>query len=109
MNFYAVLAIVWTHWLADFVMQSDSMAKGKSKSNRWLGFHVAVYSVFLLPWGWKFALINGLAHFCTDWVSSRASSRLWQKMRVHDFFVVIGLDQAIHMTTLMTTWKYLLH
>lgn len=107
MNIYAALALVWTHWLADFVMQSDKMAKGKSKSNFWLAFHVLVYSAFLLPWGWRFAAINGIAHFCTDWLSSRATSKLWQKGKVHDFFVIIGLDQAIHLTTLLLTWHYL--
>ncbi len=102
-----ILAIIWIHWLADFVLQTDKMAKGKSKSNAWLCYHIAVYT---LPWfvfGWKFAFINAAAHFATDYISSRITSRLWAKGQVHNFFAVIGLDQAIHMTTLVCTYVLL--
>jgi len=101
------LYLIWIHWFADFVFQTDKMAKGKSKSNAWLSFHVAVYSCFWFVFGWRFAALNGLAHFGTDWVTSRITSRLWAKARVHDFFVIIGLDQAIHMTTLLLTYQWL--
>lgn len=102
-----IYLIIWAHWFADFVLQTDKMAKGKSKSNYWLGFHILVYSLCLIPFGWQFALINGMTHFGVDWVTSRMTSRLWQKGDVHNFFVVIGLDQAIHLTTLIFTWNIL--
>jgi hypothetical protein len=41
-----------------------------------------------------------IMHFITDAITSRTTSYLWQKGERHWFFVVIGLDQAIHMTTL---------
>ena len=103
-----IVALVWVHWFADFVFQTDDMAQKKSKSNLWLTAHVAVYTLPFFFFGLKFALINGLAHWCVDWVTSRINSRLWQEKRVHAFFVGVGIDQAIHMTTLMLTYKWLL-
>lgn len=101
------LAIIIVHWFADFFLQTDQMAKGKSKSFKWLTIHVLVYSAPLLIFGWKFAAINGLAHWCTDAVTSKMTSKLWAKGDVHNFFVVIGADQAIHMMTLFYTFWWL--
>ena len=109
-----IYLILWAHWVADFVLQNDSMAKGKSHSNGWLSKHIAAYSSALLlavflgthatfPHALAYTAVNGAAHFATDYVTSRMTSKLWKQQRVHDFFVVIGLDQAIHLTTLVAT------
>lgn len=95
--------IIWMHFVSDFIFQTDQMAMNKSRSNKWLTIHIAAYSAPWLILGWKYALINGAAHWVTDWISSRITSKLWQKQARHWFFVVIGADQAIHMTILFLT------
>ncbi len=98
-----LIILIFIHWFADFCLQTDKVAQGKSKSNLVLLQHVSIYSAPMLIFGWKFALVNLVLHFITDWFSSRATSYLWQKGDRHNFFVVIGLDQAIHMTCLVVT------
>lgn len=105
--------IIWYHFLCDFVFQTDSMAKNKSSSNIWLSKHIVTYTCllfgFMLPLGYTlksvliYSSLNGVAHFVTDYISSRMTKKLWAQQRVHDFFVVIGADQAIHMSTLFAT------
>lgn len=98
-----IFLLIWTHWFADFVCQADKMAINKSTSLNWLASHVSVYTLFLMPFGFSFALVNGAAHFATDFVTSRITSYLWKKNDRHNFFVVIGIDQALHMSVLILT------
>jgi hypothetical protein len=37
--------LLLTHFFADFIMQTDEMAKNKSESNYWLTRHVVTYTV----------------------------------------------------------------
>jgi len=104
---HPIIMLIWMHFVADFVLQSDSMAKNKSTSNKWLGLHIFVYSIPFIYFGWLFAIVNGIAHFITDYITSRITSRLWKAGKVHYFFVVIGFDQAVHITTLFVTYGLL--
>lgn len=108
MTITTILVLVWLHFFADFICQTDTMAVNKSTSDKWLTIHCAVYSIpFLIFYTPAFAAITFATHFVTDYVSSRATTKLWQEKKRHWFFVVIGLDQAIHMTTLFLTYKAL--
>ena len=102
----SVVFLVWIHFVADFILQSDAMAKNKSTDSRWLLLHVCVYSLPFLYFGIVFAVVNGILHFATDYVSSRAASHMWAKDERHWFFVVIGADQALHLTALVGTYVY---
>jgi hypothetical protein len=116
-----LVLLVWLHFIGDFILQSDNVAKQKSKSNLTLLLHIAQYSLpfFTLAifndWfgltanqAVTFIYVNAALHFITDYVSSRLTSYFWQKEDRHNFFVVIGADQAIHMTCLIGTYLYLL-
>jgi membrane-bound metal-dependent hydrolase YbcI (DUF457 family) len=103
-----VLSLVWIHFVADFLLQTDKMATNKSKSNKWLGIHCLVYSTPFLVFGWRFALVTLCLHLVTDYFTSRGTSYLWKREMRHWFFSLIGFDQAIHLTTLILTYHFLL-
>ena len=112
LNIYIIIALAWVHYVADFQLQSDYMAKNKSKSNTVLLAHCAVYAACMFVFGIYFGLVNFALHFATDWCTSRWSSRIYKKSlsdpsQVHWFFCVIGFDQAIHITTLVLTFMWI--
>jgi len=102
---YEIIGLIWLHFIADFVFQSDAVAKAKSGSNKILALHVLIYSAPFVIFGGWFALINYGLHFVTDYISSRATTKLWLAGERHWFFVVIGADQAVHMTCLFVTFQ----
>ncbi len=103
---WLVLAIIVTHFIGDFFLQSDWMATNKSKRNSVLAIHVGIYSTCFLWLGPVYAGLNCVAHFLTDWVTSRWTSRLYKAGKSHWFFVVIGLDQVVHYTALLLTLPF---
>jgi hypothetical protein len=106
------MTVIAMHWVADFVLQTDWQAKNKSKDNFALLFHVITYTICIFLCGiffltneltaqnikiWEaWALANGIVHFAVDYVTSSINTYLWNKGRVHDFFVMVGFDQLIH-------------
>ena len=114
---YIVLTLLFTHWIADFLFQTDEMAINKSKHNGWLFVHVLTYtSIFLAPLlatrgftgvgNMYFLGITFLCHFITDYFTSRLSSKLWKEDKRHWFFVVIGFDQFSHYLQLLLTYEF---
>jgi Protein of unknown function (DUF3307) len=114
-NVTAVLVIIAIHWIADFILQTDKQAKGKSKNWGDLISHTFTYSIcWLLPAilmlgfnGVLFVLITFIAHTITDYFTSRINSKLWAKGDVHNFFVSVGFDQLLHYTQLILTYYFL--
>lgn len=109
MDIYLIIYLLFVHWVADFVCQSDYMAKEKSKNNLILFYHCLVYgfafSIYTLnP---LYGLILGLIHFPVDYITSRLNSKLYAKGDIHNFFVSVGFDQFIHFATIILVWNYL--
>jgi hypothetical protein len=116
-----LLVILVTHFIADFIVQTDWQAKNKSKRLDALTLHLATYSLCLavpLVWmaPWRSALyyvaLNALAHWVTDFFTSRATS--WAYPRLTEkvwgpvsgnavFWAVIGFDQFAHQAVLILT------
>lgn len=104
------LYLLLVHWFADFVLQTSWQATNKSKRLDALSAHVLVYTATLALYSsflfstcanwFVFWFLNGILHFCTDYVTSRISSKLYAEQDYHNFFVVIGFDQFIHQLTL---------
>jgi len=117
-NIYVVLIILTIHWFADFVLQTDKQAKGKSKN--WsdlldhtfnysaiflvISFFCAAYCGLTILW---FAPVTFICHTITDFYTSRVNSKLYEEGKNHEFFVSIGFDQLLHFAQLMITYQLL--
>lgn len=110
-----IILILVTHFVADFIFQTDKQAINKSKSNWWLTAHVASYgvglSIFITLWvggtlqALCWMLVNVALHWVTDYVTSRINAYLWRNEMRHWFFVGIGADQLIHYICLLLTYE----
>src|SRR6516164_3774721 len=110
--FWQLVVLLATHWIGDFVLQTNFQASNKNRRLDALSLHVATYTATLfraaiILFGVMvaviFAGVNGALHFVTDYITSRASSKLWAEQNWHLFFVTIGFDQLIHQATLAST------
>ena len=102
-----ILIIIWLHWLADFAMQTDKVAINKSRKLSFLTLHAFLYSIPFLLFGWKFAVFNGLVHFVVDFFTSKLNAYYVLIDNRHAFFLTIGFDQAIHLSTLIISLSWL--
>jgi len=100
----AIFSLLFIHFAADFVFQSDKMAQNKSHSLYYLALHSLTYGVFFIYFGLKFVAVTTLLHFCIDFVTSKINKKLWEKGQVHYFFVSVGFDQMLHMMCLVYTF-----
>lgn len=114
------ILILLVHFLSDFGLQTHDQAtnKGEGKSiwNKWLFYHVGVYTLiwgvtfWILPiqedfqniYGWIiFMLLIGIPHYITDWITSRIGKPFWKNQDFHNGFCVVGFDQLIHYLCLL--------
>ena len=115
------IPLILAHLLGDFLLQTEDMAMNKSKDNRALLKHVAVYSsvffIFGIPYfnnilgTIAFVLLTFVCHFITDYFTSRWTSKLYAERKYYGFpafFSVIGLDQTLHYLQLFITYKLLI-
>jgi hypothetical protein len=130
MELWIIFYIMLGHFFADFVCQTEEMATKKSKDMWWLSYHVGVYTTIMSFWTillvmvihgfiletsppstfflfslWCFIFVG---HWITDFISSKITSRLWKKGDTHNFFVVIGFDQWLHLVQLLIIYKVVL-
>ncbi len=112
------LWLLLSHWISDFVYQTDYQAKNKSKSWKALLSHTSIYSLimmyaclFILNLSisdvFLFGLITFVCHTITDYFTSRLNTKLWTKGDVHNFFVSVGFDQFLHAVQLFATYELL--
>lgn len=104
---FEILILIWIHFIADFLFQSDEMALNKSINIFWLTFHGLVYGLPFIFFGWKFTILTSLFHIAIDLITSQLTSYFYKKEKRHWFFVIIGFDQAIHITCLIVLLKLL--
>lgn len=110
-QFFIMLLLV--HWLADFCLQTQEQANNKYNSLIALLSHVATYTMCMTVVIAAFCVSSlgpitvlcagiclGISHFLIDFVTSKITHRLYEAKRYHDFFVVIGCDQFLHVLTL---------
>ena len=119
----AAFYIVVIHFIADFIFQAEEWATNKSKSNFDLFKHVTMYTIiwsmaglFIFSDPFKyliFLLVTFLAHFATDYFTSRIVSRKFANQEygspIPNFgaFTVIGFDQVLHYAQLFLTYHLL--
>lgn len=128
MNIYLVLAILFVHWIADFVFQTDKEAKGKSKEFKYLISHTVTYSLIFgmfmciyviastplysynhngIKLIGSFSVITLVAHTIQDHITSRINAKLYANGKIHEFFVSVGFYQFLHFAQLLITFKIL--
>lgn len=126
MKLWVVIICIITHFIADFVFQTDWEAKNKSVNNKALLSHTRKYALLWFPPAFLifyfngfnligafvfaafFCLITFVCHTITDYFTSKLNTRLWNEGRVHEFFVSIGADQVYHYLQIFLTFYYLL-
>ena len=100
-----VIAIIWIHFIADFVCQTRWMADNKSKDAKALLYHVAIYTLCLCPLGIQWAVVNGGIHAIQDRFESIGTTWAYKNKRTWLLFTIVGIGQAAHLTVLLVLYN----
>lgn len=113
-----IFIILVSHFIADFIIQTDYQAKNKYKGGMALIDHVNSYSIFMglssllylsFEHAWVFAGITIITHYLIDLVSSNVGKIFWKKGDTRQGFMVVGFDQLLHYIQLFLTASWLLN
>lgn len=131
MNLLIIAAVLFGHWVGDFILQENNLKASRDKKivNKarklinhllphtltyttvltlivgllmFFGFLNYSFSSFIL-----FFVITYISHFITDFIVTMINSNFLLKNGRHKYFVSIGLDQLIHNITLFGTIIFL--
>ena len=114
-----LIYVLCIHFIADFIFQSERVAKGKSTSKAILFEHVLTYGIVFFMLNLPLAMVYPLGvlgaviwvniglHLGVDWVTSKIVRSYFMKDDTHMAFVFIGLDQLIHTLFIVLTFAYL--
>ena len=123
-----IILIIIVHFLADFALQTHEQAtnkgEGNSLINKWLFYHVGVYTLIwsvvylilpvhplletipLLVRLFIFSVCVFIPHYLTDWCTSRIGKPFWKNKDLHNGFTVVGFDQVIHYLCLIWVFHF---
>jgi hypothetical protein len=105
-----IIYLFFLHFLGDFVFQTRKIAENKGCNICYLILHCLFYwATFTL--GTMFVLYDKilvltLTHFIIDFVSSRITKYLWSNNKIHGFWIAVGFDQFLHMTTILLLFSF---
>lgn len=122
-NIYTLIFLMFSHWVSDFILQTDYMARGKSKTSLPLLLHILCYSIGMSIFAFTmldekaafwFLIFNAYLHYIIDYYTSRISSKLHAENKIGSttipnfgMFTVIGFDQFLHFVSLVVTYMFL--
>jgi len=106
---WAVALFIVKHLLADFVLQTSWMAKGKERARGWaapLGAHIAVHaggtlliSLLMAPQLAWLALVDLVVHGAIDRCKTLIQQRYHLQVGQAAYWWLFGVDQTLHHLT----------
>lgn len=102
-----LLALLFLHWVMDFIAQTDWQSKNKWHNWYALTSHTVIYALPFMSFGLRFWLATLITHTAIDFVTSKLTHKFADDQDWHNFFVVVGFDQWLHATQLVLTWYWM--
>lgn len=111
MNVAILLRLLFSHFLGDFLLQSDRLCAGKQKEGPekygYLAIHSAIMSVlaylFVAKWGnWIVPTVVFVSHYLID-----LEKEVYQRRHPKQKTIAFLTDQALHLLVLTLLWFFL--